>query len=507
MEPPQPSAGAPLSPRPVISRATLPRARPGWSNSKYKPNLTVIRRADRRLVWAAVAGGVAFDITARSGLATVGAMAWVGIVAAGLLSGGRARGVASHVAVLAGPVLAASLAVRSSPWVSVPTAVAIGLLFVVGASLGADGGGLDATFPALAARMAVVGAHLALAAGMLQTGGEPETTGDGRRTRGAAFARGALLAVPAVFVVGLLLASADPIFRSWFDLPAVAQHLVLASIGAMVVLGLCRAASARQPSPELGSAPALGTVEAACVLGGVCALYATFVIAQFVALSAGGRHVLATQGLTYAQYARSGFFQLLACAALTLVLLLSVRACANPSHPVLIGLAELTVALTIGVVLIAMRRLQLYEAAYGLTMLRLASLAAAAWIGIVFVLVGLAVPRRRAASRWLPTVVLLSGLVAVGIWCAVNPASIVATTNVRRALRGQRFDVDQAASLGPDAVPPLVDSLRHLGVTPATELRQALCARLPSNDAGIAYNAARAGARKALLSACHPAAQ
>jgi len=134
------------------------------------------------------------------------------------------------------------------------------------------------------------------------------------------------------------------------------------------VLGLSRAASASQPSPTLPTGVSLGSVEAACVLGGLCTLYAPFVTAQFVALSSGGQHVLATHGLTYAEYARSGFFQLLACAALTFVVLLSVRACA-PAHGVLVSLPELTVALTIGVVIVAIRRLQFYEATYGLTML------------------------------------------------------------------------------------------------------------------------------------------
>ncbi len=40
---------------------------------------------------------------------------------------------------------------------------------------------------------------------------------------------------------------------------------------------------------------------------------------QFATLFGGDRHVLETAHLTYAQYARSGFGQLLAVAALTLV--------------------------------------------------------------------------------------------------------------------------------------------------------------------------------------------
>src|SRR5258708_39394487 len=92
------------------------------------------------------------------------------------------------------------------------------------------------------------------------------TAGGAAPRRAAAVARGALLAVPVMLLTGLLLGVADPIFRSWFDLTAVLQHLVLAVIGAWAVVGLARAARARQPSPSLPASPPLRAVEAALFL-------------------------------------------------------------------------------------------------------------------------------------------------------------------------------------------------------------------------------------------------
>lgn len=501
MEPPPSWTGAPSPPQPAWPRPSPPPAPPARPQHIHEPYLVVRASADRRLVMGAVAGAVFFDIAVRSGLATIAGTAWVSVAAAAILLGGRIRGLAGRLFICAAPVLGLIFTLRSSPWVMVPTTFAVAFLLFLGVSLGADGSGLSMTFPALGARIAIAIGHLAFAPGMFRPQGEP-TPGGVARKRAAAVARGALLGVPVMLVVGLLLASADPIFRSWFDLTAVLQHLVLASIGAWAVVGLSRAASAEQPSPPLPSSPSLGTVEAAFVLGGLCALYATFVGIQFVALSAGGRHVLVTHGLTYAQYARSGFFQLLACAAITLLVLLSVRACASPAHPVLIGFSGLTVALTIGVVFVAIRRLQLYEAAFGLTMLRLACLVVAVWIGIVFVLLGLTIPRRGLPRRRFPAAVILSGLIFVGIWSTSNPASIVAQTNLRRAEHGQRLDVSQAASLGPDAVPTLVADLGYLDASQAAELRHAICARSPGQDAGTAFNMSRARANEALARAC-----
>jgi hypothetical protein len=305
-----------------------------------------------------------------------------------------------------------------------------------------------------------------------------------------------------MLIVGVLLASADPIFRSWFDLTAVIEHLLLVLVGAWVFVGLVRAASAAEPSPPLPSASTLGTVEAAFVLGGVCVLYATFVAAQFVALSGGGHHVLTTHGLTYAQYARSGFFQLLACAAITFIVLLSVRAWTEPNHPLLMGLAGLTVALTLGVVIVAIRRLQLYEAVFGLTMLRLACLVAAVWIGVVFVLLGSTIPRRGLERRRFPAAVVLSVLVVVGIWGISNPSAIVANTNLARAEHGQQFDVNQAAGLGPDAVPTLVAHLGHLRAYQAVDLRQVICEKSPKKDSGMSFNVSLATADHAMVRIC-----
>jgi hypothetical protein len=64
------------------------------------------------------------------------------------------------------------------------------------------------------------------------------------------------------------------------------------------------------------------------------ALFGAFAAAQLVVLAGGGRHVIETAGLTYAQYARSGFFQLLAVAVITLLILMSVRAVADLDGPV-----------------------------------------------------------------------------------------------------------------------------------------------------------------------------
>lgn len=456
------------------------------------PTYFLVRaRADRRIVLAALIGAVGFDMAARVGIASAAATAWIAIVAAGLLLSARVRGLTGRILIGVAPLFGLLLVFRASPWVIVPTTVAVTLVLVLGVSHGADGSAMAEAFTALANRIWIVVCHIALAPGMLRPVHAPG------KAHGLAVTRGLLLGAPVALSVGLLLAWADPIFRSWFNLNAVLSHALLAAAGAWIVIGLARAASAKRPLSALLPAPSLGTVEAGLILGALCGLYLAFVAAQLVALSDGGHHVLVTEGLTYAQYARSGFFQLLACAAITLVVLLAVRVCANPDRPAIAGLSWLTVVLTVLVVVVAIRRLQLYEAAFGLTLLRLACLAAAGWIGAVFLLLGASIPRRGLPRRRFAALVTVSGLVLIGIWGIANPAAIVAQTNMNRAAHGRTFDVAQVRLLGPDAVPTM---LANLGSTnDRVQIMRALCSL---STGGTRYNLSQASAHDDLARAC-----
>jgi Domain of unknown function (DUF4173) len=475
-----------------------PAARPIFTP---EPRLVVRSRADGRLVIAAVAVAACFDIAAHSGLATIAATVAVFGAAAALLLGRRIRGRASVLLIGAAAGFGLVFTFRSSPWVIAPAAFAVAFLLLLGTSVGADGSGPAGTFPALGARIGVVFGHLINAPGMFYFASEPAHSAVARKW-GVGVLRGVAIGVPIMLVVGLLLASADPIFRSWFDPTLIFQHVALVLVGAWLMVGLARATSAEQPLPRLGAAPRLGTIEVAIVLGGLCALYAAFVTAQFVALSGAGHRILVTHGLTYAEYARSGFFRLLVCAGITLVVLLGVRACADPAKPVIIGLSGLTAALTLGVVVVAFRRLQLYEAVFGLTMLRLACFAVAVWIGFVFVLLGSTILPGGLPRRLFPAVFIASGLLLIAGWVVANPAAIVARTNLDRADHGRPLDIGQAGSLGPDAVPVLLAGLGKLPHSLKIELRTAICGSSVGKYYGTSFNLSRFSASSSLAHDC-----
>ena len=149
------------------------------------------------------------------------------------------------------------------------------------------------------------------------------TSAGGRRVRAAAI--GTLLALPPVFVVSSLLAQADPRFddllRAWprLGLEEVAGHLAVAALVAWPAAGWLRGMVRPIVSPIVGRylPPArIDFLGIAPALYAIVGLLAVFLGLQARALIGGAAYVEATTGLTYAEFARGGFFQLVAVSAI-----------------------------------------------------------------------------------------------------------------------------------------------------------------------------------------------
>ena len=96
--------------------------------------------------------------------------------------------------------------------------------------------------------------------------------------------------------------------------------------------------------------------------------------------------ILKNDGMTYSEYAREGFFQLLAVSFFNLVLVLAVLNYFK-RHPVLTGCLAV-ISLCTGILLGSSAfRMCLYVAAYGLTFLRLGVLWFLALLAVLFILI------------------------------------------------------------------------------------------------------------------------
>ena len=133
------------------------------------------------------------------------------------------------------------------------------------------------------------------------------------------------------------------------------------------------------------------------------------------------------------------------------------------------------VALTLVVVMVSVKRLDLYERAYGLTMLRLFSKTFAIWIGVVFVLFALSVAGLWRHRHWFLPAAAGAGLATLLVLNAVNPEAVVVRHNVAHARAGGRFDPGYLAELSDDAVPALVEAVPHLDTDAQDMVRAELC--------------------------------
>ena len=283
----------------------------------------------------------------------------------------------------------------------------------------------------------------------------------------------AAIAVTLLLVFGGLLIGADAAFAhvvatlapSW-ELATLLRRAWSAGVAVTVVAVAAYALLIGGTTPKTRPRPAVvrrieltlvRRIEWALPVGGLVALFAVFVAVQATVLFGGNRHVLETAGLTYSQYARSGFWQLLAVTGLTVVVV-GVAARVAPrstatDRTLLRALLGLLSALTLVIVASAMLRMVDYEQAYGFTRRRLLVTVAELWLGALFLLILAAGIRLR--GQWISQAALAIAVAALLGLAVLNPDAFIAQQNVARFSSTGRIDVYYLRTLSADAVPAL----------------------------------------------------
>jgi Domain of unknown function (DUF4173) len=328
----------------------------------------------------------------------------------------------------------------------------------------------------------------------------------------AAAARGLAIGVPLLLLFGGLFVAADAVFKQLLSdaIPTVSASTVgrVAIVVAIAWLsgGLLRDLLAVREERRVVPADALelfkvsarlGAVELNVVLAILDLLFLAFVLVQFRYLFGGKGVVDATAGLTYAEYARHGFFELVAVAALTLPVLLvgdwSLRD-GDRGRRVFCWLSGALLALLAVVMASALQRLRLYVDQFGLTELRLYAAGVILWLAVVCGWFAVTVLRGR---RHLFAVgALVSGFVATLALNVLNPDALIARTNVARPA----VDVGYLAGLSDDAVPTLIGRLRELPSEQRVFVASSLLDRLHRGGDWRSWNLSRARSERAIRS-------
>lgn len=291
-----------------------------------------------------------------------------------------------------------------------------------------------------------------------------------------AIGRGLLIVAPLLFIFGALFVAADAVFAGivgeLFAVDAVEffGHLALIGILGWIIAGLLRVAffnpdwSVRVGSPSGGLA--LGAIEVGIILGLLNLLFLAFVIVQVRYLFGGEALVLVSSTLTYAEYARRGFFELTTVSALVLPVLLlahwGLRAGERAAARLFRPLAGTLVVLLFAIMASAVQRMRLYQEIYGLTELRLYTTAFMGWLALVFVwFIGTVLRERRELFAF---GALVGGFAVIALLNALNPDALIVRTNAALAVEraSRAFDASYGTSLSADAIPDLIATLPTL---------------------------------------------
>ena len=269
--------------------------------------------------------------------------------------------------------------------------------------------------------------------------------------------RGSAIAVLVLLPFGTLLAKADLRFAQLFQISLPLDWPDWLAYGFWILLyaGIAislTALDARKPAGAMRTVPRntvdeeprLGALEASIPMAALDLLFAVFVFMQIGYLFGGEAYVRATMGVTYAQYARHGFFELAAVAGLVLAMQLFfdwlLRSESKAGRKRFHRLALLQVILLLGILASAAHRMALYQEAYGLTQLRVYASAGILWIGLTVLWHAVTVLRDRRESFVIGT--LVAAIAVFFLVLAANPDGMIARVNLARLVQHNGGDDD-----------------------------------------------------------------
>lgn len=297
------------------------------------------------------------------------------------------------------------------------------------------------------------------------------------------FIRGIIVAVPVLFIFILLFSSADLIFQKYLfqlwdiniDEETVARA-VLVLLFTLLFIGIYsytfRAAERADAAEEKKQSFHLSSIETSIVFGSVNALFLIFILLQITYLFGGESNITLresldgivtfSEGFTYADYARKGFFELIAVSVISLLLLLAAEKFSPRTamkHSALFRTLGTALVVQVLVIMVsAFTRLKLYEDAYGFTTLRLYSHAFIFLLAVIFLLLlyKMYIDHREQRFTLCSFVAVLLFLGGMNV---LNPDAFIARKNIENFAVTGKLDEYYLAGLSTDAIPETIQVL------------------------------------------------
>lgn len=282
------------------------------------------------------------------------------------------------------------------------------------------------------------------------------------------------ISLPILLVVLTLLAQADGVFghflaeipRMLFDWDLAELFfrlfliglMALAAFGYLYTLLVPRVSAAELPVQDRPQEKKIAWdgVILVTILTIINIAYAAFTVIQISYLFGGAQAVL-PDGMTYAEYAKKGFGELVMVTIINFLLLVSFMYLASRAqrlvYRIIQGMLSLLTVCTIFMLVSAYFRLWLYEEAYGYTHTRLLAHAFMIFLFALFVMAFLKIWR---SGFSLGKACGVAGIVAYVVLNYASMDAMIAENNIRRYHENGQIDIAYLAGLSSDAVPAIM---------------------------------------------------
>ncbi|QQS22979.1 DUF4173 domain-containing protein [bacterium] len=279
--------------------------------------------------------------------------------------------------------------------------------------------------------------------------------------------KGIIMAVPVLIVFALLFSNADLAFSQFLNSvidiqveEVTMQYLAL--LGFAFIAGLSYLSFIFFPKPQASpiaqpadSAAKEGkAVEVMVFLGLIATLFIVFIGFQVTYLFGGEANII-NAGFTYAEYARRGFWELLAVSIISLVVLFAAEKYSGSERkrhsrflvPALILIGEVVI-----IIVSAFKRLSLYIDAYGITTQRFYVASFIALLLVLFVLLAVKFVRSK-REQFFSFGALLTFAGFLAVINIINPDGFIMKSNIKHYEKTGKVDVLYTEELSVDALP------------------------------------------------------
>jgi hypothetical protein len=273
---------------------------------------------------------------------------------------------------------------------------------------------------------------------------------------------GILISIPVLAIIIWLLSSADIIFKDLFlniPISKIIKHFLvifIVSVYATAFLWALAKASREEEKPKYGKIKWIlffDPVILLTILVLVNVIYAIFSVIQFTYLFGGSSFVMPSS-YTYAEYARRGFFELVAVSIINFGILIFGKTFVKKDNKKIYVAVKifltLLVIFTLVLLVSAFYRMLVYEQAYGFTYLRI--------FVQTFMIMLFFLSIANIIYIWKPDFPVIKSyfIISLTIYIIMNFANvdvIIAENNINRYFESGQIDMNYLKGLSYDAVP------------------------------------------------------